>query len=369
MPRSTEGVSGLGGHSAHVPFFKSSLDPKENLHVVFLRRFSGKERAQIINDLENVDEQLTKQLDIAPKRPRQLKLARRWIRDHEALPGTMLAIAAAAAHHHRPDTQSHKSFIFVDSSWEDGVVLASHLDETLDGETSLTTFRVPKGIARSLLDWCDESSEHRLDEVLSEEKLVDLKMDIKKISSEPMPASNNDDDDDAVDLPDFLPGDLRLSESEPIIISLRHLDEETIQALSQSLGGDKADTNPSVKIYNWEGAEEASRLDMLQMYTRMRQNSSDDSRDVYTFFVDNILQGSEGEPQILAVKQKISRAFSGFGMIPIRTDAFWSFWKQMLSNEESADEKARKDYGEIWQQEQVSDTRKPICFSESYSPH
>nr|POE74559.1 hypothetical protein CFP56_37090 [Quercus suber] len=333
-------------NSWHIPRISTyRIDPPDLLlHVVFLQRQSESSRTQIIERLGTVDKEWATQYDANP-RVRRLK-AVPWIRDHWPSSEIILGITSSA-----PD---YKSFVLVDSGWEDGTVLAAHWADDEHGQPHMYTARVQMDVANVLLTLLDDGKVATFAEVLGEQAYEDAKVDFYKSPTGTKRKHR------PYEPPSFLPNDLTLNKYEIEIIALRDLTDEQIKTLTDTIkGGTKRSTSvaanaENVKMHKWQGGN-PSRRDLRQIYDWMVENSPEEDRHLPAFFVDNFLECKGHAPRVIAVKADGTPRRDDIEIFPLRTKMVLPYFEK---NEED------DDHGMIWQQEILLPAEDIMIFSD-----
>ena len=148
---------------------------------------------------------------------------------------------------------------------------------------------MPIDVANSLLTVLDRNEDLTLSHVLGEEEFGELEIDFYKDISrqhaqhEALAAHSSSS-------PSFLPANLALSKSEPIIISLLTLEGDAMQSLLKGItSGDYGGRDvPAVKIHNWQGSS-PTRQYAHETFWRVLENTSDKDQDMYALFIDYVL--------------------------------------------------------------------------------
>lgn len=226
MPRET---------SWHVPtiFSYRVSDAHRDLNVVLLQRMTETERKHVEQALENADEDAVQRLNIpGPPALRPLRV-KKWIRDYFPSTANTLTIAKEAYRVRHSSDLSFTQLAFVDSGWDLGNVIVAHWERQDESEEmKLAAARVPVGIVNALLTACDRIEGMTLAHALGADVYQRLKVDFYA------DLPNEDQSATAVDLPEhhvpFLPQDLTIGTRKPVIISLRHLDDDTVASLSRA---------------------------------------------------------------------------------------------------------------------------------------
>lgn len=226
-------------------------------------------------------------------------------------------------------------------------------------------------IAKTLLAVCDANEGYDLAHVLGSEVFEESKVDfyVDRTQSNERPKAPVQQ----YALPDFLPDNLSLSKEQPFILSLRTLDQQQIdQLLGNILCGNQDDKQmDSVKMINWQGPY-PTRTDIHRIYCRIRENTAEESQDMPLFLVDALLEGKDGQPQLLMARQASNRGQQAIQVIPIHTGPFLEFWQ--LASQGSVEENTQETdkYADIWSSEYTFDSsvhksfgkyRKYSCYS------
>lgn len=305
--------------SWHIPTISAfeRLDPAEVLHVVFLQRTASDERSEVVQALGKADEDVLQQLDIPEQTTVRRIVQRRWIRDYWPSSAAILTIAERAHIPYRRNgpTQdpSYSSVVFADSGWESGNVIAAHWEQSGE-EWLLAAARVKIGLANLLLTACDAIEGMTMSQALGPDTYQELMIDLyKDLPTKPLvpricftPS---------VELPSHLPQGLATDTLQPILISLRSLDTETMAQLRREITEGSQDIPaPNVQIYNWEGPEPTDPL--------VRTSSGETPNGMAAFFVDYLHQGPNGEPRIVACIDQSHGTESNTVLVPVYTATF-----------------------------------------------
>ena len=86
----------------------------------------------------------------------------------------------------------------------------------------------------------------------------------------------------------------------------------------------------------------------------MYENTPEEDRALHAFFIDYMLQGADGEPQILAATKSDYPGREDVYLIPVRTDGFLHFWKEKSKGARS-DDTLEQACGDIWRREYAYD--------------
>ena len=339
------------GTSWHIPTISSYnvQDPMADLNVVYLQRMTEIELKQVEEALKTMDQEAVQRLNIGETpqlRPLRIK---KWIRDHFPSSANTLEIAKAAHAKQYHSDKTFDSFVFVDSAWDLGNVIAAHWEPTgLDDEERLSAVRVPMGIANIVLTACDRVEGMTLSHALGQDVFEQSQVIFYKDLPEGGPSEPSE-----LPWPSHLPRDLKLSKDNPTIVSLRHLDDATMTQLKQDIKAQDA------QIYNWEGPEPKNRLVIRDIYNRIRYNTdrseatsepSESLQRMYAFFIDYMLQGPNGEPQILSVSRIQRDPVNGVEVLPVFTSEFVEAWGKVVVFEAPEDD---AEIVEIWKREHV----------------
>jgi len=334
--------------SWHVPDVPPFRRPNTNecLYVVFLQRLSTEERSSVVEALEQTDEEAVRKLNIIEGRPPQRRiLAKPWIRDSVPSSAAVLKIAEKAFFEADDSSTACSSLIFADSGWESGNVIVAHWEQQ-DEEPRLAACRVPMTIANVLLTACDKFEGTTLSGTLGPKIYEESKV----VFYDDLPSQPPVRPTPRYPWPKHLPENLALDKSRPTIVSLRNLDADTIAKFHKDVEGAAEDLPArDVQAYNWEGPEPSNRLQLQHLFLHMWKNTAEEDRNMCAFFIDYLLQGPNGEPQIVA-------AFDGHGsgttFVPIRCNEFLAAWKAAADGEDISE---NEDLVDIWGREFIDD--------------
>ena len=336
-------------HISYIDKYRAP-NPDTILNVVYLQRMSDSERQKVEQALNSIDQNAINQLSFPQTAaPRELRF-RKWIRDNPCSPSATFEIAKDAYHKQYNSDESYRSIIFVDSGWVQGSVIAAHWHQ--DGESTqakLHAARVPAGVANVLLTSCDQNNGITLPQGLGENAFKDAQVNFYK----DLPPT---EEGDAVSetsehtWPSHLPDTLCLAKSSPAIVSLRSLDDRTIRRLTREINGTLDENKTDIRIYNWGGPEPTERLLIRDIYNQMQRRTPEADQQMYAFFIDYMLQGENGEPQILAVHRIPRDPGVGVEVLPLSAPSFMTAWKKAAQGEE-LDQDA--DIIDIWKKEHV----------------
>ena len=343
------------GQSWHIPYISKTAaqPPDQCLHVIFLQRVSDEEYNQIVENLREIDEDWISSLDV-PRPPDRTLEMKKWVRDWWPPSDVILKIAEHAYSSDGYSAISYRSFIFVDSGWEAGNAIAARWEG--DGNDSrLNAVRVPMNIAKTLLSVCDVNDGYTLAHVLGSEAYEDAKVDFyvdATGSSNPeAPASI-----ESYKLPESLPQDLALSKTELVIASLRTLKQSEIEDLVRNIinGHEGEDEIPSIKIFNWHESY-PTRTEIRRMFYRIKQNTSEADRDMPLFFVDALLEGEGGIPQLIWAKETPHWRTPTVQIFPANTKKVIKLWKDAAQGIIAENLEESEEYVDIWNVEHVFD--------------
>lgn len=270
--------------------------------------------------------------------------------------------------------RQYSSFILVDSGWDASTVVAAHHEWSDDGKRILVAVRVPMSIANLLLTLCDRGIVRNLIDALGEEEFERTKVDFYKDLPAPQPLLPEVPE---YQPPAFLPGDLALSRSKLCILALQEFDEPTLSSVKAKIVGQRAnhDQQPvDVQIINWTVVP-PRRSELPRLFAWMDGNTPADDRQGYAFFVDYILEDSDGHPHILAASRTSPGGkelpSSQLSLLPVRTDKVIDMWKAAIAGN-SEDEDLRDSHtvsaqaeiecAEIDIRERTVDVEHPIDF-------
>ena len=354
----------MQGRSWHIPYISKTQTkpPDQFVHVLFLQRVADEEYNQIVENLRATDEDWINSLDVPRPPSRKLEM-KKWVRDWWPSTGVILKIAEHAYSSESYSKISYRSFILVDSGWEAGNVIAAHWES--DGNDSrLSAVRVPMNIAETLLSACDVNEGCTLGQVLGSEGYEDAKVDFYADTTgvtEPEAA----DPIENYELPQSLPQDLALSKRELIIVSLRTLKQSEIEDLVRDIvNGYKGEEEaPSIKILNWHETS-PSRIDIRHIFYRIQHNSSKNDRDMPLVFVDTLLEGDDGRPQLMWA---ITGRQQSFQMFPIIIENLIKLWKDATQGIIEGNLEESEEYVDIWNGEYVYDLEIHKNFGECIS--
>nr|POE47284.1 hypothetical protein CFP56_00616 [Quercus suber] len=331
-------------HHPSIPTYRIG-PPNLLLHVIFLQRQSVASRARVIERLGNVDKEWATQYDVSP-RIRNLE-AVPWIRDHWPSSDAILSITASA-----PD---YKSFVLVDSGWEDGTVIATHWSDDEHGTPHLYAARVQMDVANVLLTLLDDGKVASFAEVLGEQAYEETKVDFYK---DKLPPTGEKRKAQPYEPPSFLPKNMGLNKETIEIVALRELADEQIKTLTETIqGGTKratrvAASTESVRIHPWQG-ESSSRFEMRQIYDWIMENSPEENRCLPVFFVDSLLEHEDHAPRIVAVIADKNPQIEPIRIFPLHTNRVLPYFEKNENEEEN---------GMIWQQETLRPAEKRATF-------
>ena len=340
------------GHTWHIPFISKyeRHSPQDVLHVVCLQRLTKDEHDQILQNLNEKDEDWANSLDVPVPSPRRLIL-RKWIRDYWPSSDAILELAKQASKPERNENTVYRSYVFVDSGWEAGNVIAARWEGN-EGEERLVAARVPMNIANFLLTVCEKHEGHTLSRALGDEVYEESKVDFYKDASSP-PGKETQKATKAYEWPAFLPDSLALNKTQPVIVSLRTLEENDIETvLSGIINGDESEGPFSnIKIHNWQGPQ-PKRADILRMYHRMFENTPEEDRDMYAFFIDHVLREDDVKPQIIAAVKSRLGGEGAVDLVAVKAAKFMEFWKATAAGQ---GESKTNSCGDIWSTETIYD--------------
>lgn len=307
---------------------------------------------QVLSNIRNTDDSWTAALDVPVAEPRTLE-GKPWIRDY--WPGSDV-ILKLAEHASTPDYHGivYSSYVFVDSGWEAGNVIAARWEGSGEARR-LAAVRVPMNIANLLLTTCDTNEGYTLSRALGNERYEDAKVDFYKDSI--TTPTLLDRKNKLFTWPDFLPEDLKIPTDQLYIISLRSLTDSEIQQLRTSIaGGEQAaeDASTIPTIYNWEG-DLPTRTDVRHIFRQIYNNSPAEDQNRLVFFVDNILQGPSQEPQIIVALQFRPNNDDTVKVAPVSTENVMQVWREL--NEGKGGERLMEIHSDIWSAEVVEDLR------------
>lgn len=321
--------------------------------MVFLQQVSDEEYSQITESLGEVDEDWMSTLDVPRPRSRTLVMTK-WIRDYWPSSDVILEIARHAYSTDGYHDKSYRSLIFVDSGWEAGNVIAARFEG--EGEHArLNSVRIRMNIAKSLLSVCDLNEGYTLAEVLGEEAFEDAKVDFYVDAS---PPSKDEIISPAEEykIPEFLGQDIVLSKEEISIVSLKHLTQAEIEDLVRGIinGHESEDPAPPIKIHNWHGPY-MKRTKVKELYLCIQQNSSEGNRNMPLFLVDMLLEGPNGNPQLISASDSTDWRQKTVQIMPVKTEKLLSLWKKATQGSLEKCFTRTEEYADIWNVEYIFD--------------
>ena len=351
--------------SWHIPTIDSRDDAQDVINVVFLQRLDEEVRTQMVQNLSEVDEDWANTLDMQVPSPRRV-VPKAWIRDYWPSSDVILEIARAAYFpQHGP---IFRNLIFCDSGWEAANVIAARWEE-LDGKLQLNAARVPMSVANVLLTICDLKEGYTLAHVLGSENFEDAKVDFYKDATQQRTNDGDDDDDgqraSGYSWPTFLPADLALSKSEPVIVSLQSLHEdEYTTVLKDIINGDQNENKfDKIGIHNWVDGQ-ATKADLYHIFWRLYENTAEADQDMCALFLDNAPLGVDDRPEVLAATRvshgSAARNTKGVQTVPIALPNLLAAWKAASSG---AEYREWRLYGDMFRKENLFDMSLELDFS------
>lgn len=309
--------------SWHVPELSTfeALPATERLYVIFLQQLAEGDRESIVQRLEDVDEEWTAKYDADPPPTRQLQ-AVPWIRDNWPSQCDILLIAQQM---HKPcrndQNQWMRSCIFVDSGWDADSVIAARWDRTPDDEATdgikqrLEAMRVPMSIAERLLTLLDSERLNHFTDIFDEGHYAEAKLDLHAGVEEPdfsWPGRPIE-----VELPSTWPSHDAGNGKGPHVYSLRNLSEDQLSGLRSAVESEndaaQTDQVEKINVHHWPNERESpSRAELWRLFHKLRNASGADRYlpVFFVFFVDNLLNRENDEPELLVAK--VRRARPGF---------------------------------------------------------
>ena len=317
----------------------------------------------MITNLDDTDSEWAGNLDLTASDRRNL-VPTPWIRDYWPSSAVILQIARHAwAEGRRQDR--YRSLIFVDSGWEAGNVIAARWEGPEEDER-FNAVRVPMNVANTLLSTCDANDGFTLFQALREDVYDEAKLDFyKDLKEEPARTEKPYGD---FKWPPFIPADLKLDRKKPLIIALKYLSADEIKQLNVGIAGsEKASSLRSGKIdiHNWEG-DPCPHKDIDHIFRQVCENSGQDVDKSVIFFVDSILQGSGGEPQLLVAVYYRPGEYNCVKLSPVPTDRLMEAWRAHVGGTNGED--LLDEYTDIWRRETVVDLECSHCDMSMSSP-
>ncbi|KAK5174215.1 uncharacterized protein LTR77_001295 [Saxophila tyrrhenica] len=336
------------------------LNPDEHLYILFLQRMSVDEKEQVMKSLEEVDSSQVHSFDRTTAAPRQLD-SKRWIRDYFPSSNAILEIARHANAESGYREFSYPSLILVDSGWEASTVIAARW-ELVAGESKLkfNAARVPMNVANVLLSTCDANEGLTLAQALGDDVYEETKVDFYEDARATSLAAPSRFGRPFV-WEEHFEDDYGFGSDAPPIVSLRRLSNTERETLKKTVLAGQNDTNAKLedlRIYQWKGPG-SSRRAIYHIFKHIfdKWNGVTDM-----FFVDDVLEGENHEPQIMAAMNTDIPNTDSIKMAPIPTTSVLPFWTGSGSGKYGED--LLEKYGDIWRKEVVVDLEPgPFNFS------